>query len=479
MLKKICLLFLILSCQVSAASLPRYGGTLKIGIGSIPQNLDPANAVSPFEKEICSKIYSTLPEVTKSYDSFKDGLLWVFYILPGVQFHNSRILTADDVKLSFERVVNPRTGSPYNYIFSAVQGVEEYRSGTAKEITGIRVVDINTLEINLRYLDNSFFQNLSLCATSILPMQNLSESGDEFWDFPIGSGPFRFEDGDENGIILRANEEYFEGRPYLDDVQFGIIPEENIKSCESFSVNKAISIFLGINHQNKALKEGFLREAVGLAVDRQKIKDAVSPLFEVSDRGIMPELLELSKKDFIFNPEEARAILNHKEYFDAKNELITLFVPDDSKELVKIAGEIQNELASVGFNIQVDAQPKDSFISSLLENKPGLFLSSWTAENKEPKNFYDYLFNQFLPYTFYSNEKLTNLFHLAEQSVDKNEAGKFYEEIENIMLEEKPFIFLGYLPHTIYYELGGGAELLDLETDFVKLKLNSSWILAK
>ncbi|MFH1288620.1 MAG: ABC transporter substrate-binding protein, partial [bacterium] len=378
MLKKICLLFLILNCCVNAASFPRYGGTLKIGIGSMPQSLDPANENSPFGKEICSKIYNTLPEVTKSYNSFKDGLLWVFYILPGAQFHNSRILTAVDVKLSFERVVNPQTSSPYSYIFNAVRGVEEYRSGKTGGIAGIKVVDPNTLEINLRYLDNSFFQNLSLCAASILPIQNLNESGDEFWDLPIGSGPFRFVSGDENEIILEANEEYFEGRPYLNDIRFSIISEENIESCESFSVNKAASIFLGINHQNNVLKKEFLREAVGLVIDRQKIKDAVSPLFEVSDKGIMPELLELSKKDFIFNPEQARAILNHKEYFDVKNELIMLFVPDDSSELVKIAGEVQSELASVGFNIQVEVQPKDSFILALFENKPGLFLASWT-----------------------------------------------------------------------------------------------------
>lgn len=213
------LLIIFFSCSVNAASLPRYGGTLKIWVDSMPQSLDPVNAVSSSDKEVCSKIYSTLPEITKSYDNLKDGLLWVFYIFSGVRFHNSKPLTADDVKLSFERVANDSTSG---YIFNAVHGVEEYRSGKANEVTGIKVADSNTLEINMRYLDDAFLQNLSLCAASILSMQDLSESGDKFWDLPVGSGPFKFVRRDENEIILNANDEYFEGRPYLDEIRFSL-----------------------------------------------------------------------------------------------------------------------------------------------------------------------------------------------------------------------------------------------------------------
>ncbi|MEW6087310.1 MAG: ABC transporter substrate-binding protein [bacterium] len=473
MFKKIILIIIMLNCGVNAASLPRYGGTLKIGIDSIPQTLDPANAVGPFEKEICSKIYNTLPEVTKSYNNLKDGLAWIFYILPGIQFHNSRVLTAYDVKGSFERVINPNTNSPYSYIFNAVQGVEEYRLDAAGEVIGIKVLDANSLEINLRYFDNSFFQNLSLCAGSILPMESVNEPGSEFFDAPAGSGPFRFAGRDENEIILEANEEYFEGRPYLDDVRFSVFSEEDFKPAGSFSVNNAASVFLGINHQNKVLENGFLREAVGLAIDRQKIKETISPSLEISNRGITPELLELPKKDFIFNPEEAKAILGHEEYSSVKNELIMLYVPDKPVEVAKIAGEIWNELAAVGFNVQVEIRPKDNFVQALMENRPGLFLCSFIFENHELKNFYAYIFNRLLPYTFYSPEKLLNLYRLAEQSADKNEAVKFYEEIENIMFEERPFIFIGHLPYSVLYE----PKLMDLETDFLKLKLNSSWIL--
>lgn len=475
MLKKLFLLLLIFSCSVESASLPRYGGTLKIGIGSMPQSLDPAKAVSPFEKEVCSKIFNTLPEVAKSYSSLKDGLSWVFNILPEIKFQNSRLLTAYDIKYSFERTAKPETNSPYGYIFNAVQGVEEYRSGSAVDIAGIKVLDQNTLEINLRYLDNAFFQNLSLCAASILPVDGLNETGDEFWSSPVGSGPFRFVSRDEYEIILEANEEYFEGRPYLNDIRFSVFSEENIKSAEALVLNRSTSVFLGINHQDKLFEKAYLREAVRLSVDRQKIKDMVLPLFEISGRGISSEILELSKKDLILNQEEAKAILNHEEYSSVRNELIVFYVPDSPPELEKIASEVRNELAAVGFNIQMELKPKDGFLQALSENKPGLFLSAFTIENKEPKNFYEFLFNRFLPNTNYSNEKITNFLHLAEQSVDKNATVGFYEEIENIMLDEKPFIFLGFMPYTIYYE----PKLLDLETDFNKLKINSSWIMPR
>ena len=53
-----------------------------------------------------------IPDLAESYAISPDGQTFTFKIRPGVKFANGREVTADDVKYSIERVVNPETQSP-------------------------------------------------------------------------------------------------------------------------------------------------------------------------------------------------------------------------------------------------------------------------------------------------------------------------------------------------------------------------------
>jgi len=235
-------LTLLISPPIIADS-PRYGGEF-IGFSfSDPQTLDPASLDAWDQDVMAANVLEGLVRlspcgmeieegVAESWEVSEDGLQWTFYIRDNAKFHNDEAVTASDVKYSFERVVDPETRSPQAWLFSTVEGYREVRDGQAEEVEGIEVLDDYTLVIRLTEPLTPFLSMLAAPGAAIIP-ENADKEIDNFGMNVVSAGPFKLSEWQENvSIMMAAFEDYWDGRPYLDNLGFRFIHDENTRVVE-------------------------------------------------------------------------------------------------------------------------------------------------------------------------------------------------------------------------------------------------------
>src|SRR5512135_2560174 len=105
-----------------------------------PKNLDPAFISNDAEIAFCNAIYDYLidptvtdklvPRLAKSWSVSDDGLQYTFNLVENVKFHDGKALTADDVVFSFNRLRDPKIGSPKVSIFQNVKDIKAVDANT-------------------------------------------------------------------------------------------------------------------------------------------------------------------------------------------------------------------------------------------------------------------------------------------------------------------------------------------------------------
>ena len=203
---------------------PKRGGVLTIGQDENPIGLDPHKTAAFSTTNIAEHIFSCLlrwdatvsrvePDLAVAWEN-PDPQTFVFHLRDGVKFHNGDALTSDDVKFTFQRMVDPATRSPWSSIFSVIREIE--------------TPDPRTVVFRLANPFSPFLNYLATVRyTAIVSREDVRRRGDLVTG-GAGTGPFMLEDFRPNSLIrLKRNPDYYEpGLPYLDGLDFRIIPDE-------------------------------------------------------------------------------------------------------------------------------------------------------------------------------------------------------------------------------------------------------------
>lgn len=170
--------------------------------------LDPLHILSRHDAHMVQQIFDRLveyddvthqllPRIAHHWDS-DDGMQWTFYLRKSVRFHNGRELTSNDVKATFERF-------PLN-------------DPIIKNLKQIHTPSKNIIIFQLKKPDFLFPRYLSNMKTSIVPIEVI-EKDEHFRLYPVGCGPYRLVQHDENMVRLDVFPGYYGTRPWLDRVE--------------------------------------------------------------------------------------------------------------------------------------------------------------------------------------------------------------------------------------------------------------------
>src|SRR6185369_244947 len=151
--------------------------------------------------------------LAEAWSMSKDGLVYEFVLRKGVKFHDGEVMTADDVKFSFER----------------------YRGASAKllkeRVASVEVVDPYKVRFHLKkpWLDfMTFFATPATGAAWIVPKKYVEKVGDEgFKKAPVGAGPYKLASYNPGvDLVLEAHDRYWRKTPTVKRLVWRVVPED-------------------------------------------------------------------------------------------------------------------------------------------------------------------------------------------------------------------------------------------------------------
>lgn len=467
--------------QAMSAASPRHGGTFRIKGYLVPFNqvFDPA---APSHYFITEQLYDGLvrfdphfnptPALAEYWTTSDDKTRITFHLRKGVRFHNGRELTADDVKFSLERLVRDRPGNTtYPFFAGKVLGLEEFRQGTAPGVAGFRVVDPLTFEIDWvrPYVSGLYLLGMYYC--KILPKDLVEGQGRNFFQHPVGTGPFKFGEWlrsprlDILGVRLERNDAYYGRPPYLQALEYSpYFTEEQFADGDVHLVSVTSEKMLRGNYpilENNTLKSYFLafscdvppldrpevRRALGLALDRTRLAaacDTPATLHQVLTNYIPPLLPGFYPKPAgPFTDADAAKLLLDRLLPPGGREALTLTLLCDSPKTDETAGfarELERELGTLGINLEVKYLRRPDDARGL--TKPYLKFQIYTMDFPDPENIVAPLFRSGAAVNVqscrYANPRLDALLDQTEAERSWERRTGLFREIEKLLADEVP-----------------------------------------
>jgi len=472
---------------------PVYGGTYNRGLGHDPVTLDPSNISDIYEEVVRQQIFEGLvqfsdnlmviPCLAESWESSRNNLRWVFHLKKGATFHNGREIVADDFVYTFTRILNPKTGSNASPLLQKIKGVVEFQEGRTESVEGLKAIDKYTLEIRLAEIHPQFIAVLAMVNLCVVPREEIERSGKNFGLHPVGTGPFCFDYWKRNEeIVLKANEDYHEGRPYLDQIIFKIfsgssademflsfeqcklddslvpaVRHDEILQNERYQLLKRPSLsirMLVMNNNYEFLKDRRLRQALNYAIDKETISAEAGKGRLIPATGFIPQGMAGYQPDNInypYSPEKARELLKEAGYPGGSGlPVLQLWSSVKSKGLLIEDEAIKRYLSAIGVKLNTNYLTDwPAFKRMLEEGKAPMFKSSWAADIPDPDNILSSLFYSKSPYnrSFYRNPKVDALIEKAQNESNYKKRISLYSSIQKMVMDDAPVILLNSLAY--------------------------------
>ena len=196
-----------------------------------PYTLDPAASNDALSASYIVQIFSGLlklnnnlepvPDIAASMPTISsDGLTYTFQLRKDVKFSDGTPVTADDFQYSWERVANPATNSPTAAAYLGdIVGVNDMLTGKATRISGVKIIDNYTLQLTINSPESYFLYKLTVPTFFVVEQSNVS-SGVNWWQKPIGTGPFKVQEWKKDtDFILARNDLYYADKAKIAQVK--------------------------------------------------------------------------------------------------------------------------------------------------------------------------------------------------------------------------------------------------------------------
>jgi peptide/nickel transport system substrate-binding protein len=477
----------------SSRAEPAYGDTLVESMLGDISGLIPNITSDGASAEIGGLIYSGLVtrdkdlniigELAESWTFSPDCLTLTFKLRPNVKWHDGHPFTADDVMFTYETMIHPKTPTAYREDFKAVERVEV----------------LDPLTVRMTY-PKPYAKALQSWGTTMLPRHLLKRFVDEgrlrdapqHWHQPVGTGPYRFhERRPGERIVLTANPDYFEGRPYISRLVYRIIPSQattflelKAKGVDAASLTalqytrqtdfpafrKAYHkyrylansyVYVGFNLQDPRFADRRVRHAFAHAIDKQQLIDGVRlglarPVNGPYKPGAW--FYNGNVAAYPYDLARARQLLAEAGWKDRNAEgllvkdgqpfTFTLLTNQGNDERKKIAEIIQASLRELGVGVDIRILEWASFIKEYVKKRRFDAIVLGWGVGLDPDQYNIWHSSKTGPdelnHVSYKNPEVDELLERGRSSCFEAERKKHYDRLQEVLAQDLPIVFLYY-----------------------------------
>lgn len=482
----------VLLCAPSGVRAADYGGAIIQGTIGDATSMIPMITSDSASHEMSGLCYNGLlkygpdlqlvGDLAKSWEVSKDGLTITFHLRKGVRFHDGKPYTSADALFNYQFMVDDKTPTAY--------------SGDYKQVQKAEAPDPYTFRVTYK---EPYAPGLSSWTLPQMPahlLKGVDVRKSPLNRHPIGTGPYRFVSWQTGAkVMLRYFENYFEGRPNLDQVIYRVIPDmatlflelrsggvdwmgltalqyQRQTQTEFFKRNyrkyrypSSSYTYLGYNLRDERFKDKRVRQALSYAIDKQEIiKGVLLGLGQVATGPFKPGTQWYNPKvrRYPYDPAKAKALLKQAGWVDSDSDgwldkegrrfEFVLMTNQGNQARANTAVIIQHRLAKIGIKVDIRVIEWSAFLAYFLNKgrfeavvmgwtippDPDLY-AVWHSSNIGPNK---------LNMTAYRNAELDKLLVAARRTFDPAKRKALMDRAQVILAEDQPYTFL-YVPDAL------------------------------
>ena len=471
---------------------PAFGDILVRGDIGDASNLIPLLASDSASHAVAGMVFNGLVKYDKnmnvvgdlaeSWDITHNGLVITFHLRKGVKWHDAKPFTSADVLYTYQVTTDPKTPTAY--------------AGDFLKIKKAEALDDYTFRVTY---DKPFAPALISWSSAILPKHLLvgkDITKSPLTRHPIGTGPYKFKEwvaGQK--IVLVANDNYFEGRPYIDGRITRIIPDtatmflelraqnigmmgltplqytrqtDNNLFKENFNKYRYLSFaytYLGYNLKNPFFTDKRVRQAISYAINKDEIVSGVllglgKPATGPYKHGTWAHNDKV--KTYSYDPAKARELLKQAGLTDTNNDGVLekdgkpfefeILTNQGNETRQKCAEIIQRQLKEVGIIVKIRIVEWSAFVTNFINKRrfdavilgwtipldPDAY-DVWHSSKTEPEE---------LNFVSYKNPEADLMLENGRSTFNQDERKRYYARFQEILAEDQPYTFL-YVPEDL------------------------------
>jgi peptide/nickel transport system substrate-binding protein len=470
---------------------PAYGDTYVEALQGNISGLIPNVLSDGPSFEVASLLYNGLvkydkdlilrPELAESWQYSRDCLDLTFKLRRDVRWHDGQPFTAADVVFTYETMISPRTPTAYGSDFKSVDSVQ--------------AVDPYTVHVRYKHPTAKALQSWGIW---MLPKHLLEEAAREGKlreapqnrTNPVGTGPYLFKEWKSGEkVVLVANPNYFEGRPYISRVVYRIIPSSATtflelkakgvdgakltalqfkrqteypafrKAYTKYQYAANVYVYLGLNLRDPRFADRRVRQAFAHAINKREIIEGVRlGLAREATGPYKPGTWQYNANvhQYPFDPAKARALLasagwtaTDSDGFLVKNGQrfkFDLLLAQGSDEGRKVSEIIQSSFKDLGVQVEIRVIEWAALLKDFIKKRNfEAVILAWGI-TPDPDQYDIWHSSKTSPDELnrigYANAEVDDLLEKGRGTCVEAERKKYYDRLQEVLAEDQPIVFL-------------------------------------